>query len=151
MRLRGSISSVLLTLGIFLVMSQAVLAQSDACPEVAGPWISGVGSKLTLRITGNTLSGFFERSGSSPMPLTGSVSPPNKDGNCPLSFSVSWPKDDNYAATVTSYTGRYQPRGTRITTIFLLVNPTGPTYASVSVGSDHFTRPTGKEGADKEQ
>lgn len=148
MRLRGEIKSLFLLLGILLVSPHSLLAQTNVCPQVAGNWVSSAGSKLTLVVNGNTLSGTFERAGTT-VPVNGSASSQSTDGNCPLSFSASWP-GGGHAPTVTSYTGRLESQNSRIRAVFLLVDPTESTYASVSVSLDFFYR-TAEEAAKAEK
>jgi Avidin family len=130
----------LLAAGMLLVLSQAALGQ-PAC-EVKGKWISGAESTLELEVKDGTLSGNFTRKGDKPTPLIGKISP-STDGRCPLSFSVSWPAQGPYKATITSYTGRFEMYAgkPRIRLIFLLVLPEEKSsYASVSVSLTIFAK-----------
>lgn len=138
-------------LAVLITSIQSVCAESDVCSEAAGKWVSSAGSVLNLEVAGNTLSGTFDKKFPSPYnpgirSLRGSITLYHIDSkdpskySCPLSFSIDWPKQGTYFASVTSYTGRYDPQKQQIKTVFLTVNPLNPGYSAVSVTTDLFSR-----------
>ena len=112
--------------------------------NVSGEWISQVGSKVTLRQSGNYIVGTFTREDGIAHRLLGSiVSEHSGEVGIALSFSVAWSSNsDPKYRSVTSYTGQYHPDKEFISTVFLLASETLPSkdYAAVSVGTDVFKR-----------
>lgn len=141
---RAAMGGAVLGLSLFFAgmanAEEASAAGDNPCAaSVNGVWKSSAGSTLTIAVKGNLVSGTFDKPGVGKSQIVGSIATPTS-GNCPLSFSASWPASGTFYSNVTSYTGEFEKESGSIRTVFLYVNPTVPGYQAVSVGTDFFTK-----------